>query len=465
MAKAEWEERMRAVAVLGAAGKMGSGIAWVVLKAMADLDGRGNGVPGSGQFDLVLIDSRSDAAPAFKRLREYLRGQLLKAAEKSIGKLREWAQDRPDLIENGEIIQAYVDGAMSILRCESDPAGAKGARLVFEAVFENLELKRDLYARLKGLCAPDTVFLSNTSSIPISLLDRSVGLDGRILGFHFYNPPAVQKLVEMISASQTRPETIALGRELGKVFGKIIVPSNDMAGFIGNGHFIRELLFAFTKYRELRALHGDAEALVLVNRATQDFLIRPMGVFQLLDYVGLDVFSMILEVMRKHALPEAAGDALFADADLDAWLAAGVRGGQLGSGEQQDGLFRYELNKIAGVMDPASLASGKGITYVTLAGTDLFGKAVDSLGPLPAGHSPWSAMAKDPNKQAKLAGYLDALKRAPGLGARLGREFLDHSHTVGEALVRTGVAASAGDVSKVLMNGFFHLHGPADWTP
>ena len=219
MRATEWEERMRAVAVLGAGGKMGSGISWVALKAMADLDAGGNGVPGSGNFDLVLIDARPDAAAAFKRLREYLRGQLQKSAEKAIGKLRMWAKDRADLIENGEIIAAYVDGAMSLVRCESDPDAAKSARLVFEAVFEDLGLKCDLYARLKALCPPDTVFLTNTSSIPISLLDQSAGLDGRILGFHFYNPPAVQKLVEMVSAPSTRPETVALGRDLGEAFG------------------------------------------------------------------------------------------------------------------------------------------------------------------------------------------------------------------------------------------------------
>ena len=465
MAK-EWEDRLRAVAVLGAAGKMGSGIAWVALKAMAELDARENGVPGSGKFGLVLIDA--DPA-AFKRLREYLKGQLLKAAEKGISDLRAWARDRADLIENGEIIDAYVDGALSMVRCEGDASAAKGAKLVFEAVFEDLGLKKELYARLKALCAPDTVFLTNTSSIPISLLDRSAGLDGRILGFHFYNPPAVQKLVEMIMGKQTRPEVAALGIDLGKAFGKTVVPSSDIAGFIGNGHFVRELLFALKKYRELRPVQGGAEALALLNTATQDFLIRPMGVFQLLDYVGLDVFRMILKVMREHLPPEAAnadGTAhglAFADATLEAWLAAGVRGGQLGSGEQKDGLFKYERNKPVAVLDADAAEAGRGIAYVSLGVDGRSAKAAAGLGALPTGHAAWSAMAKDKGKREKLAAYLAALAGFGSPGARLGREFLDHSRAVGRTLVRTGVAAAHEDVAKVLMNGFFHLYGPEDW--
>ncbi len=507
----EWVERLRAVAVLGAGGKMGSGIAWVALKAMAEQDARENGVPGSGRFDLVLIDAN---AAAFKRLKDYLRSQLLKAAEKGIGDLRLWAQDRADLIENGEIIDAYVDGAMSMVRCEGDAAGAKSARLVFEAVFEDLGLKKELYAKLKSLCAPDTYFLTNTSSIPISILDQDAGLDGRILGFHFYNPPAVQKLVEMVSGKSTRTWLVALGKELGKAFGKIVVPANDVAGFIGNGHFIRELLFAFGKFRELRAgeeknvgggtfvgpeglrVLSGAEALLTINKATQDFLIRPMGVFQLLDYVGLDVFQMILKVMREHLDGAAAGGAVFGDETLEALLAAGVRGGQLGSGEQKDGLFKYEKNKIVAVLDVdavlarrAGQGSGQsdsakgpggteGIPYVTLDDARFQG-ITERLGPFPQGHGPWSAMVKDSAKQAKLAAYLNGLANggAPAsktratagspaggvIGPALARAFLDHSRAVGETLVRTGVAANDDDVSKVLMNGFFHLYGPADW--
>ena len=451
----DWRERLKAAAVLGAGGKMGSGIAWVVLKAMADLDAQARGVPGSGDYELVLIDA--DRA-AFPRLRAYLRGQLLKHAEKHIPELRAWAKDRADLIENGEIIAAYVEGALGMTRCGTGAAEAAGAKLVFEAVFEDLDLKRRLYAGLKARCAPDALFLTNTSSIPISLLDESAGLDGRILGFHFYNPPAVQKLVELISGKRTRPEAVALGKDLGKAFGKAVVPSHDVAGFIGNGHFIRELLFAMAKYRELRREWSEPEAWYILNKATQEFLIRPMGVAQLMDYVGLDVFHMIAKVMREH-LPSGGG--AIADATLDALLAAGVKGGQRVSGEPKDGLLRYEGNKPAGVLADAQASEGN--RYVSLSQPGRFAKADAWLGAPPAGHAPWAQLSKDPAKAARLKAYFGGLARDGGNGARLAREFLDHSRSVAQGLVRDGVAASLDDVGQVLKLGFFHLYGPAEY--
>ena len=180
------QERLQAAAVLGAGGKPGSGIAWVVLQAMADLDAQAHGAPGSGEYELILIDVDGSA---FRRLREYLRGQLLKSAEKRISDLRRWAEDRADLIENGEIIGAYVDGALAMTRCGTEAAEAAGAKVVFDAVCEEGELKRRRYAGLKARCSPDTVFLANTSAIPVSLLAEGVGLDGRFLGcFHRYGP-------------------------------------------------------------------------------------------------------------------------------------------------------------------------------------------------------------------------------------------------------------------------------------
>jgi 3-hydroxyacyl-CoA dehydrogenase len=451
----DWRECLKASAVLGAGGKMGSGIAWVVLKAMADLDARAHGSPGSGEYELVLVDADRSA---FRRVREYLRGQLQKSAEKNIAELRQWAKDRADLIENGEIIAAYVEGALAMTRSGTEAAEAAGSKLVFEAVFEDPELKRSLYAGLKARCAADAVFLTNTSSIPIALLDRSAGLGGRILGFHFYNPPAVQRLVELIAGEGARPEIVALGRELGKAFGKTVVPSRDVAGFIGNGHFIREVLFALARYRELLREWSEPEAWHILDKATRDFLIRPMGIVQLMDYVGLDVIRMIAKVMREH-LP--AGGERFADETLEALLAAGIKGGQRGGGEQKDGILRYERNK------PAGALSGVGVPevgrYASLSEPGRFARAEAWLGSPPAGHVPWAQLSKDPGKEAKLKAYLAALAKAEGGGARLARAFLDHSRDAARGLVRDGVAASLDDVGQVLKLGFFHPYGPADW--
>lgn len=451
-------ERLRAAAVIGAAGKMGSGIAWVLFQAMARLDAKVHGTAGSGDYELTLIDSNREG---FRRLRDYLRVQLVKTAEKRISELRDWAKDRKDLIENGEIIAAYVDGAMTMLRFDTDVGAARNAKVVFEAVFEHIDVKRDLYRRLVAAVPPDAYFFTNTSSIPIGVLDRKADLGGKIIGYHFYNPPAVQKLVEVITAPETDPALVKLAHDLGPVFEKILVPSNDVAGFIGNGHFIREGLFALDQAVELAKGRPEVEAFYVLNRATQEFLIRPMGIFQLLDYVGWDVFRMILKVMGENLPGETFRHDL-----ADRLFNAGIRGGQSGSGEQKDGIFKYEKNKMAAVFDPVSAA------YIPLS-DPRFKAAADWLGPLPAGHLPWNAMSKAKDKTEKLGDYFAALGLMNQMGpagdsrqegAKLARAFLDHSRRVAAHLVGSGVAASPEDVKKVLMNGFYHLYGPADWT-
>ena len=78
------------------------------------------------------------------------------------------------------------------------------------------------------------------------------------------------------------------------------MPSNDVAGFIGNGHFMRDALHGVAEVERLAAECGFVEAVYMVNRVSQDFLVRPMGIFQLIDYVGLDVCQCILGVMNDR---------------------------------------------------------------------------------------------------------------------------------------------------------------------
>jgi 3-hydroxyacyl-CoA dehydrogenase len=443
------ENRLGRVAVIGAAGKMGNGIAWVLLQAMTQADAKAHGIPGSGDFELTLIDKNWEG---LRRLRGYLRNQLQKFAEKRISDLREWAKDRSDLVENREIVTAFVEGALNCLRPDTHVEAAENARLVFEAVFEDSEVKKTLYTRLKALC-PEAYFFTNTSSIPIEALDQGAGLEGKIIGYHFYNPPAVQKLVEVIAAKGTDPVLADFAQDLGKTLGKILVPSRDVAGFIGNGHFIREGLFAMEKLRALRATWEDPEAVFLVNAVTQDFLIRPMGMFQLIDYVGLDVFHMITQVMGRHIPGES-----FVSPVLTEMIAAGAKGGHAGSGEKIDGFFKYGKNKITGVY---SLKAGR---YVGLEEKDGFRKCREWLGPLPKGHAPWNKLLKDSGQKEKLAAYFTALAAEQGQGAKLAREFLARSRSIAETLVASGVAEKHEHVTSVLTLGFYHLYGPFDFA-
>jgi 3-hydroxyacyl-CoA dehydrogenase len=233
--------RLQNVAVIGAAGKMGSGIAVLLAQEMAKLKLQ----PANKDkiYRLNLIDVSEDALDG---LRSYMRAQLLKVAEKSTVLLRNIYAEREDLIENAEIINAFVADSSAVANFSTDLTTVRGAHLVFEAIVENEKIKIKIYKQLKKLCR-DALFLTNTSSIPISYLDAKAGFGGRLIGYHFYNPPIVQRLVEVITAKTTVEELKNIAAELGKRLRKKLVPSNDVSGFIGNGHFMRDGLYAISE--------------------------------------------------------------------------------------------------------------------------------------------------------------------------------------------------------------------------
>jgi 3-hydroxyacyl-CoA dehydrogenase len=436
-------ERLENVAILGAAGKMGSGIALLLAQELArvKLSDEGKGKV----YRLALIDVNEAALDG---LLGYLRGQMLKRAEKSVGALRELYADRTDLVENGDMINEFVASAMSVVRPSTDMNAIAGARLVFEAVFEDEKLKVNLLGDARKIADPDAWYLTNTSSIPIGGLDKKLELGGRIVGYHFYNPPAVQKLLELITSDGTLPELAKGGELLAKRLGKKVFRANDVAGFIGNGHFMRDGLHAIAEADRLRQGGDWAPALYKMNRVSQDWLLRPMGIFQLIDYVGVDVTQMILNVMNTY-LP---GQGLHSDL-IDALVEKKVLGGQHHDGSQKDGILKYAKGRPVAVYEPA-----KGEYVPFEAG--IAESADGELGPLPEGYRPWKALLMDRGKKQALQSHFAALKESGTEGARLAMAYLKASKTIGEKLVADRVANNSEDVNGVLTNGFYHLYGP-----
>lgn len=437
------DERLQNVAIIGAAGKMGSGIGVLIAQEMAKL--KLQPANKDNIYRLHLIDISEQALDG---LRGYMRAQLTKRAEKTTVLLRKLYADRKDLIENADIIGAFVDDSSSVLNYTTDLSAAKHAHLIFEAIVENEKIKIKIYKRLNRMCSDDTFFLTNTSSIPISFLDEQSGLGGRLTGYHFYNPPVVQRLVEVITAKTTTDELHALSTELGKRLGKKLVPANDISGFIGNGHFIRDGLYALHQVDALKKNHRYPGALYIINRVTQDFLVRPMGIFQLIDYVGIDVFQCILKVMRTHL-----GDKGLRNRIIDKMVKLNVLGGQYADGSQKDGFLKYERNRPVGVYNIRKKE------YVTI--DDAWKKRVDAkIGPLADGYAPWKTLLVNPKKGEALAKYFDNFKQMDTLGNTLAVDFLRKTKEIGEKLVSDGVSNSADDVNAVLMNGFYWLYGP-----
>jgi len=438
----EYTERLQNVSVLGSAGKMGSGILLLTALEMADLSLKPENKDKT--FVLNAIDV-SDAG--LNGLMKYLQGQFVKAAEKKTVQLRKMYADREDLIENYDVINQYVFDVLGIIRPTTKLEVAYNSTLVFEAIIENPALKVKMLSEIDQNNPNKPWYFTNTSSIPITQLDAEAKLGGRTLGVHFYNPPAVQKLVEVIKGKETKEELNEFALAFIKSMRKKAVPSNDFAGFIGNGHFMRDALHGISEAKELAKTSSWVEGVYTVNKVTQDYLVRPMGIFQLIDYVGVEVCSYIMSVMNPHLDDENLHSEV-----LDKLIDQGVLGGQYSSGAQKDGILKYEKGRAVAVWD----LDRKDYVYFN----DFQAKCNEKLGNMPTTYMPWKAVNFNKGKSAILETYFNDLNGMSTLGAKIAKKYNTRSNEIGKKLVADNVAFSDADVNTVMLTGFFHAYGP-----
>jgi 3-hydroxyacyl-CoA dehydrogenase len=438
-----YDERLQNVTVLGAAGKMGSGILLLTAVEMADLS-----LKPENKGKTFCLNALDVSHEGLAGLMKYLKVQVMKMAEKKTVLLRQLYEDRADLIENEDIINEYVFDVMNIVRPVTTIESAYESTLVFEAIIENLDIKNKLLSQINENNPNNPWFFTNTSSIPIHILDEGANLNGTILGFHFYNPPAVQRLVELITTEKNSDEMVDFAKAYAKNLRKVIVPSNDKAGFIGNGHFMRDALHGIKEVERLSKEMPFTEAVYTINKVSQDFLVRPMGIFQLIDYVGVDVVKFIMQVMNPHLPDEDLHSEL-----LDKLLEMAVKGGQRSDGSQKDGFLKYERGKPVAVFNPET----KEYKDIVAFGAD----CDEKLGTLPGTWKPWKVVNFSRGKKdAMLDAYFNELKGMDNMGAQLAKAYITRSNEIGEYLVSSGVANTIEDVNTVMLTGFYHAYGP-----
>lgn len=438
----KYDERLQQVSVLGAAGKMGSGILLLTAVEMADLSLKPENK--NKTFVLNAIDLSDEGLAG---LMDYLRAQVLKIAEKKTVWLRQLYAERSELIENGEIIEAYIQDVLRIVRPTTAMEVAYRSSLIFEAVSENKDLKVKILSQIDQNSTVKPWFFTNTSSVPIHIIETEANLEGRVLGFHFYNPPAVQKLVELILTGKTLPEMKQFALDYAKALRKVVVPSNDIAGFIGNGHFMRDALFGMQQAVKLSAEMPLYHAIYIVNKVSQDYLVRPMGIFQLIDYVGIDVVQFIMKVMNPFMKDENLHAAM-----LDQMIELGVKGGQHSNGAQKDGFLKYEKGAVVAVFD---LESGNYVTVDAAA-------ADEWMGTMPEGFVPWKSAIKIGDKERHFKAWFETIKQMDSNASQLAVAYGKNSDAIGRKLVADGVANSEADVNTVMLTGFFHAYGPVN---
>ncbi len=234
----------------------------------------------------------------------------------------------------GPDVQRAVRFAPLLNATTSDAELAK-SDLIVEAVVENEQVKKLVYARLEPLMRDDAILASNTSTIPISKLAEGLKRPERFCGIHFFNPVRKMMLVEVIRGKQTSDETVASAVAYAKSIGKSPIVVNDGPGFLVN-----RLLLPFLN--EALELLADGAQMKAIERASKDFGM-PMGPFALYDMVGLDTSFYAGRVMW-----EAFPDRITPSPILPALIKQGRLGQKSGSG-----FFVYKNNKPKGEPDPA----------------------------------------------------------------------------------------------------------------
>jgi 3-hydroxybutyryl-CoA dehydrogenase len=194
-------------------------------------------------------------------------------------------------VERGKLAAADRDAARSRLTATTRVDELAGCDLVIEAVVENLEAKKALFAELDRVCGDSAIFCSNTSSLTITELAATTRRPDRFGGLHFFNPVPVMKLVEVVRTIATSDETVETLLEFARSLGKEPVLAKDNSGFIVNRLLVPYLLDA------VRALEEGVGSREDIDRGMELGCGHPMGPLKLLDFVGLDTTYAIAEIM------------------------------------------------------------------------------------------------------------------------------------------------------------------------
>ena len=256
-------------------------------------------------------------------------------------------------------------GAVDLLRRVAGMHELRDCDLVIEAAPERAELKRELFSELSRCCGPETVLATNTSSIPVTSLAGAADRPENVVGMHFFNPPALMRLLEVIRAEQTGEHALAMACEVGEAMGKKVILAADAPGFLVNRcsrPFFAEAL------RLLGERVASHEQIDRICRLGGGF---PMGPFELMDLVGVDVGYEVAQSFDELSFGEPRWRPHPIQARM---VAAGRLGRKAGRGYYE---YEDEGEGSHRPPDPAppAVGGGDGI-FVALVGT---GSVADAL--------------------------------------------------------------------------------------
>ncbi len=248
---------MKKILVLGA-GTMGAGIAQTF---------------AAGGFDVVLRDIKDEFV-----------NRGLSGIKKSYARL----------VEKGKITQEAADAVLARITGTVDLAPAKDCDLILEAAIENMEIKKQIFGELDGICKPEAIFATNTSSLSITEIASSTKRPEKFIGMHFFNPAPVMKLVEIIRGMATSQETYSEIEALCAALGKDPVEVKESAGFVVNRILVPMINEAIGVLADGVASAADIDKAIMLGSN------HPMGPLTLSDFIGNDVVLAIMEVLQTE---------------------------------------------------------------------------------------------------------------------------------------------------------------------
>ncbi len=197
-------------------------------------------------------------------------------------------------VEKGKLTAEAKAKAAANLRATLSLEDLRDCDLVIEAIIENIEEKKKLFAALDKLCPPTTILASNTSSLTVIEMAMATGRPDRVCGLHFFNPVPVMKLVEVVRTVRTSEATFRAAFEFARSVGKEPVAANDNSGFIVNLLLVPYLLDA------IRAVEAGVASVEDIDKGMKLGCGHPMGPLLLLDFVGLDTTHYIANIMFEE---------------------------------------------------------------------------------------------------------------------------------------------------------------------
>lgn len=197
-------------------------------------------------------------------------------------------------VEKGKISQQDKDATVNRIKGTTDMKDFHDCDLVIEAAVENLDLKKRIFANLDQVCPERTILATNTSSLSVIDISTATKRPDKILGLHFFNPPQIMKLLEIVKTIAVSDETMETCRQFGNSIGKTIVIVKDTPAFVVNALLVPYLLNAIRMFDAGIATKED------IDTAAKAGLNYPMGPLTLSDHVGLDTLLFLSDAVYEQ---------------------------------------------------------------------------------------------------------------------------------------------------------------------